>query len=61
MLIEVVLGFVFAFAIIIGAIFFAFRPPKLNGPSRHHIRGGGDHANEHNIDFGGGDAGGGGD
>ena len=67
MLVEILMGVLFALAIIAGAIFFAFKTPNIKGLSRHNIRGNGDYAGSQmrgNRDFdsgsdGGGDGGGG--
>lgn len=39
--VEVLIGCAIALAIILGAVFFALRTPKLKGPNRHDIRGSG--------------------
>ena len=44
MLVEVLIGTAIAFAIIVGAFFFAFMTPNIKGLSRHDIRGNGDYA-----------------
>ncbi|KIC50058.1 hypothetical protein [Tateyamaria sp. ANG-S1] len=56
--VELVIGFSIAFAIIAGALFFAFKTPRLKGPTRHNIRGNGDHATGHRSLFDGSDDGG---
>lgn len=56
---EVLIGFSIAFAIIAGALFFAFRTPRLKGPTRHNIRGDGDYADRQYGNFDGSDGGGG--
>ena len=43
---EILLGIVIGLAIIIGAVFFSFRTPKIKWPSRHDIRGNGDYAQD---------------
>ena len=58
-LVEFTIGFAIAIVIIVGAFFFAFRTPRLKGPTRHNIRGNGDHAGgqHHSIGESGGDGG----
>lgn len=57
--VEFLVGFAIAFAIVAGALFFAFRTPNLKGPTRHGIRGNGDHAHGTHDTFSGSNGGGG--
>lgn len=57
--VEILIGSLIAVAIIAGAILFTVRTPNLKGPTRHGIRGNGDHAHGHDDFLGGGDGGGG--
>jgi len=57
--VEILIGLSIALAIIAGAIFSAFRTPKIKGPTRHDVRGNGDYGPYHHNDFGGSDGGGG--
>ena len=52
-LVEVLLGFAIALAVVLGAVLFAFRTPKIKGLSRHGIRGDGDYADRHHSAFAG--------